>query len=139
MADDNERLQHNTEKKKGALRRLGSGVGRLTRAKKRFDMPNGESGLKIVIATDAWKPQLNGVVRTLDTLGKILTDFGNEVLYITPTDFRSVPLPSYPEIRLSLLPNRKVAKMINDFQPDAIHIATEGPLGRAGADRFSLG
>ena len=124
-----------TEKKKGPLRRIGSGVGRLTKAKKRFDMPNGESGLKIVIATDAWKPQLNGVVRTLDTLGRILTDFGNEVLYITPNEFKSVPLPSYPEIRLSLMPNRKVAKTINDFKPDAIHIATEGPIGRA-ARRF---
>ncbi len=122
-------------RKKGPLRRLGSGVGRLTRAKARFDMPNVEGGLKIVIATDAWKPQLNGVVRTLDTLGNILTGLGNEVLYITPNDFKSVPLPSYPEIRLSLMPNRKVAKMINEFQPDAVHIATEGPIGRA-ARRF---
>ncbi len=124
------------KKKKGALRRLGSGVGKLTRAKQRFDMPTvEEGGLKIVVATDAWKPQLNGVVRTLDTLGNILTGFGNEVLYITPNDFKSVPLPSYSEIRLSLMPNRKVAKMINKFQPDAIHIATEGPIGRA-ARRF---
>lgn len=121
--------------KKGPLRRIGSGVGRLTRAKPRFDMPSGNGGLKIVIATDAWKPQLNGVVRTLDTLGKILTRFGNQVLYITPNDFKSLPMPSYPEIRLSLMPNRKVAKMINEFQPDAIHIATEGPIGRA-ARRF---
>ena len=123
------------EKKKGALRRIGSGIGRVTKPKRRFDMPNGEGGLKIVIATDAWKPQLNGVVRTLDTLGRILTDFGNEVLYITPNEFKSVPLPSYPEIRLSLMPNRKVAKTINEFKPDAIHIATEGPIGRA-ARRF---
>lgn len=122
-------------KKRGALRRLSSGVGRLTKAKRRFDMPSVESGLRIIIATDAWKPQLNGVVRTLDTLGRILTDFGNEVLYITPNEFKSVPLPSYPEIRLSLMPNRKVAKIINEFQPDAIHIATEGPIGRA-ARRF---
>ena len=124
-----------TPKKKGALRRIGSGVSRLTRAKARFDMPQVRGGLKIVIATDAWKPQLNGVVRTLDTLGQILSSFGNEVLYITPNDFKSVPLPSYPEIRLSLMPNRKVAKLINEFQPDAIHIATEGPIGRA-ARRF---
>ena len=55
------------EKKKGALSRFGSGVGRLTRPKQRFDMPSGESGLRVVIATDAWKPQLNGVVRTLET------------------------------------------------------------------------
>lgn len=117
------------------MRRIGSGIGRVTKPKRRFDMPNGEGGLKIVIATDAWKPQLNGVVRTLDTLGRILTDFGNEVLYITPNEFKSVPLPSYPEIRLSLMPNRKVAKTINEFKPDAIHIATEGPIGRA-ARRF---
>lgn len=117
--------------KKGRLRRIGAGVSRLARAKARFDMPTVEGGLKIVIATDAWKPQLNGVVRTLDTLGQILEGFGNEVLYITPNSFNSIPLPSYPEIRLSLLPNRKAAKMINDFQPDAIHIATEGPIGRA--------
>ena len=117
--------------RKGALRRISSGVGRLTRPKQRFAMPNTTSGLKIVIATDAWKPQLNGVVRTLETLGDILTSFGNQVRYITPNEFKSVPLPSYPEIRLSILPNRRVAQIINDFKPDAVHIATEGPIGRA--------
>jgi glycosyltransferase involved in cell wall biosynthesis len=117
--------------RKGALRRISSGVGRLTKPKQRFAMPNTTSGLKIVIATDAWKPQLNGVVRTLETLGDILTSFGNQVRYITPNEFKSVPLPSYPEIRLSLLPNRRVAQIINDFKPDAVHIATEGPIGRA--------
>ena len=119
------------EKKRGPLRRIGAGVRRLGRAKQKFDMPNPQSGLRIVIATDAWKPQLNGVVRTLDTLGRILSGFGNEVLYITPDKFQSVPMPTYPEIKLSLFPNRKVAKLINDFKPDAIHIATEGPIGRA--------
>ena len=122
-------------RKKGALTRIGSTVGRLTRPKQRFQMPNGAEGLRIIIATDAWKPQLNGVVRTLDTLGEILSRFGNQVRYITPNEFKSVPLPSYPEIRLSLLPNRRVAKIINEFKPDAIHIATEGPIGRA-ARRF---
>ena len=123
-------------KKIGTLRKITSGVGRLTRPRRKFEMPNETGGgLKIVIATDAWKPQLNGVVRTLETLGDILTSFGNDVRYITPNEFKSVPLPSYPEIRLSILPNRRVAKIINDFQPDAIHIATEGPLGRA-ARRF---
>ncbi|MEM9014446.1 MAG: glycosyltransferase family 1 protein [Pseudomonadota bacterium] len=91
--------------------------------------------MRIIIATDAWKPQLNGVVRTLDTLGRVLARFGNEVVYITPNEFRSVPLPSYSEIRLSIMPNRRVAKIINEFKPDAIHIATEGPIGRA-ARRF---
>ncbi|HXI87351.1 MAG TPA: hypothetical protein VNH64_07825, partial [Parvularculaceae bacterium] len=107
-------------KKKGPLKRIGSGVGRLTRPRQRFQMPSSQGGLRIIIATDAWKPQLNGVVRTLDTLGEILSRFGNEVRYITPNEFRSVPLPSYPEIRLSILPNRRVAKVINDFKPDAI-------------------
>jgi len=122
--------------KTGPLRRIGSGVSRLTRARQKFTMPTGaETGLKIVVVTDAWKPQLNGVVRSLETLGDILETFGNEVMYITPDKFKSVPMPTYPEIRLSLFPNRKVAKLINDFRPDAIHIATEGPLGRA-ARRF---
>lgn len=122
-------------KKQGPLKRIGSGVGRLTRPRQKFQMPSSQGGLKIVIATDAWKPQLNGVVRTLETLGDILSRFGNEVRYITPNEFKSLPLPSYPEIRLSILPNRRVAKIINDFKPDAIHIATEGPIGRA-ARRF---
>lgn len=123
--------EENGARKKGALKRIQSGVGRLTRPKQRFTMPNTQSGLKIVIATDAWRPQLNGVVRTLETLGEILEKFGNEVRYITPNEFKSVPLPSYPEIRLSLMPNRRVAKIINEFKPDAVHIATEGPIGRA--------
>ncbi|MEL6364882.1 MAG: glycosyltransferase family 1 protein [Pseudomonadota bacterium] len=123
--------------KPGAWKRLGAGVRRLTKARQKFPMPNPQSGLRIVIATDAWKPQLNGVVRTLDTLGTILTKFGNEVLYITPRDFNTIPMPTYSEIKLAVLPNRKVAKMINDFKPDAIHIATEGTIGRA-ARRFCL-
>lgn len=123
-------------RKKSALRKIGSGAMRLTRARQKFAMPNDEpGGLRVVIATDAWKPQVNGVVRSLETLGDILTGYGNEVLYITPSDFTSVPMPSYSEIRLSLLPNRKAAKLINEFKPDAIHIATEGPIGRA-ARRF---
>ena len=113
------------------LQGISGRMRKLASPKQKFQMPNSESGLKIVIATDAWKPQLNGVVTTLDTLGRILTKFGNEVLYITPQEFHSVPMPSYSEIRLSLFPNRKVASMINAFQPDAIHIATEGPIGRA--------
>ncbi|MEM6414381.1 MAG: glycosyltransferase family 1 protein [Pseudomonadota bacterium] len=119
--------------KVGRFAKIKNGVGRLTRPKQRFPMPAGveEGGLRIAIATDAWKPQVNGVVRALDTLGQILEGFGNEVLYITPEKFHSVPLPSYSEIRLAILPNRRVAKMINDFKPDAIHIATEGPIGRA--------
>ncbi|MEL7028291.1 MAG: glycosyltransferase family 1 protein [Pseudomonadota bacterium] len=124
-------------KPKGPLRRIGASVKRLTSAKQRFAMPNRQSGLKIVIATDAWRPQLNGVVRTLETLGDILKGFGNDVLYITPDQFHTVPMPTYSEIKLAILPNRKVAKLINDYQPDAIHIATEGTIGRA-ARRFCV-
>ena len=122
-------------KRPGRLTRIRDGVGRLTRPKQRFQMPSGANGIRIAIATDAWRPQLNGVVRTLETLGQVLEEFGNEVLYITPDMFNAVPLPTYSEIKLALLPNRKVAKLLNDFKPDAIHIATEGPIGRA-ARRF---
>jgi glycosyltransferase involved in cell wall biosynthesis len=141
MSENNKATAHDTapveaKKKIGTLRKISSSVGRLTRPRRKFEMPNEEGGgLKIIVATDAWKPQLNGVVRTLETLGDILTGFGNEVRYITPNEFKSVPLPSYPEIRLSILPNRRVAQIMNEFKPDAVHIATEGPLGRA-ARRF---
>lgn len=128
-ADDQETTSG--KPRKGPLKKIGAGVARLAGAKQKFPMPNTTSGLKIIIATDAWKPQLNGVVTTLDTLGRILEGLGNQVLYITPQDFHSMPMPTYPEISLSLFPNRKAAKLINDFQPDAIHIATEGPIGRA--------
>ncbi|MEM9422881.1 MAG: hypothetical protein AAF986_10340, partial [Pseudomonadota bacterium] len=115
-------MSENTQNSEGTpsraekLRKIGGTVRRLTSPRQKFSMPNPQSGLKVVIATDAWKPQLNGVVTTLDTLGRILTGFGNEVLYITPQDFHSVPMPSYEEIRLSLFPNRKVAAMINRFK-----------------------
>lgn len=122
-------------KKMGALRRIGSSALRLARPKQKFQMPNREDGLQVVIATDAWKPQVNGVVRTLETLGDILSRYGNDILYITPDQFQTISAPSYPEIKLAMLPNRKVAKLINDFKPDAVHIATEGPIGRA-ARRF---
>ena len=89
-------------RRKGPLKKLGAGVARLTKAKQKFPMPNPESGLKVVIATDAWKPQMNGVVTTLDTLGNILEGFGNQVTYITPLDFKSIPMPTYPEIQLAI-------------------------------------
>ncbi len=120
-------------------RRAGNRLKVLRRRRKAggMDDPNPHSGLKVLIVTDAWIPQVNGVVRTLETLGTQLERFGNEVSYITPDMFRTVPMPTYPEIRLALLPNRKLAKHINTFRPHAIHIATEGPLGLA-ARRFCL-
>lgn len=87
--------------------------------------------LRILIVTDAWSPQVNGVVRTLETLGEELRKMGHAVLYVTPKDFSTIPMPTYPEIRLSLYPGPRIRKMIEQFQPDAIHIATEGTLGLA--------
>jgi glycosyltransferase involved in cell wall biosynthesis len=93
--------------------------------------------LKILLVTDAWEPQVNGVVRTLKTTARELTAMGHEVRFLTPLEFRTLPCPTYPEIRLSLFPQRKVNHTIREFDPDVLHIATEGPLGMA-ARRFAL-
>ena len=85
--------------------------------------------LKIMIVTDAWSPQVNGVVRTLETLGKDLANLGHTVRTITPLGRRTFPLPTYPEIRLAFFQRRALMREIRGFAPDAIHIATEGSLG----------
>ncbi|MCO4890541.1 glycosyltransferase family 1 protein [Cupriavidus sp. WGtm5] len=87
--------------------------------------------MKILIVTDAWEPQVNGVVRTLKSTRRELEALGHTVDMITPLEFRTVPCPTYPEIRLSLLPGARVRRRIEAFGPDALHIATEGPLGLA--------
>ena len=87
--------------------------------------------MKILIVTDAWEPQVNGVVRTLKSTRRELERLGHEVAMITPLEFDTIPCPTYPEIRLSLFPGARVAKRIAALAPDAIHIATEGPLGMA--------
>jgi len=86
---------------------------------------------KILIVTDTLATQVNGVTRVQNTHISILEKQGHEVRVIHPGQFRTVPMPMYPEIRLALFPRRCVAKIINEFQPDAIHIVTEGPLGWA--------
>lgn len=93
--------------------------------------------LHVAIVTDAWHPQVNGVVRTLATIGDELGALGHRVTYVTPADFRTVPCPTYPEIRLAVLPERKVARLLDAAAPCAIHIATEGPIGHA-ARRYCL-
>jgi glycosyltransferase involved in cell wall biosynthesis len=93
--------------------------------------------MRIMIVTDAWLPQTNGVVRTLAQTAEWLGRFGHEVRMLTPRDFRSIACPTYPEIRLSLLPRRLVEHSIGEFSPQALHIATEGPLGLA-ARRYCL-
>ena len=87
--------------------------------------------MKIAIVTDAWHPQINGVVMTLTHTRDQLIRMGHEVIVVSPNDFRTVPCPTYPEIRLSLFPGRGVARQLTAFAPEAVHIATEGPLGLA--------
>ena len=93
--------------------------------------------MKIMIVTDAWKPQVNGVVRTLQTTARELQAMGHVVDFLTPLEFSTLPCPTYPDIRLSLFPGGKVVRRLSAFDPDALHIATEGPLGIA-ARRFAL-
>jgi glycosyltransferase involved in cell wall biosynthesis len=87
--------------------------------------------MKIAIITDAWYPQTNGVVTTLSRTGECLRQMGHEVMFVTPEPFRTVPMPTYPSIRLALFPRRRVRQMLDAFAADALHIATEGPLGLA--------
>lgn len=87
--------------------------------------------MRTAIVTDAWKPQVNGVAVTYENLGRQLELMGDEVRYIAPDEFRTLPCPSYPSIRLAMFPRPGVAKKLQGFQPQAIHIATEGPLGHA--------
>ncbi|MGB3457679.1 MAG: glycosyltransferase family 1 protein [Litorimonas sp.] len=88
--------------------------------------------MKILLVTDAWHPQMNGVVRTLDRTVSILRERGHTVEVIAPSDgYWTMPLPTYPDIRLAPFAKRDVERRIVRFGPEAIHIATEGPLGQA--------
>lgn len=85
--------------------------------------------MRILIVTDAWHPQVNGVARTLARLETELVGLGNQVSVLSPADFSTVPLPFYREVGLALVGRRRIARWIEAARPDAIHIATEGPLG----------
>ena len=87
--------------------------------------------MKIAIATDAWRPQVNGVVRSLGTTVDHLRRRGHEVIVIEPGMFRSIPCPTYSEIRLAIGCGRQVIAMLDRIQPDRIHVSTEGPIGWA--------
>ncbi len=87
--------------------------------------------MRIAIVTDAWHPQVNGVVRTYENTVRELQKSGHTICLITPDKFITVACPGYKSIRLAVLPGRKIGQMIRDFGPDASHIATEGPLGHA--------
>ena len=87
--------------------------------------------MRILIATDAWHPQVNGVVRTLTSLARSAAALGAEVQFVTPDGFPSVGVPTYPGLRIALPNRREIARRIEAASPDAIHIATEGPIGWA--------
>ena len=87
--------------------------------------------MRLLIATDAWKPQVNGVVRSLEHIIEQAPDLGVEVRMLTPDEFRSIPMPGYPEIRLSLASASAAARAMDAFHASHVHIATEGPLGLA--------
>lgn len=91
--------------------------------------PHGGVNRRILIVTDAWSPQVNGVVRTLETLIGELQRMGHVVCTVSPKEFMTFPMPTYPEIRLAVLPLRRLTRIMDEFNPDAIHIATEGTLG----------
>jgi glycosyltransferase involved in cell wall biosynthesis len=85
--------------------------------------------MRILVATDAWHPQVNGVVRTLTMMAEAAGTFGVDVGFLTPQSFRTFALPSYRDLRLALPYQAKIARLIADARPDSIHIATEGPIG----------
>jgi glycosyltransferase involved in cell wall biosynthesis len=87
--------------------------------------------LRILLVTDAWQPQVNGVVVTLRNTIRWLERWSHEVQVLSPLGFRTMPMPTYPEIPLALLPGKEVSRRIREFEPHAVHIATEGPLGLA--------
>ncbi|MGE4313702.1 MAG: glycosyltransferase family 4 protein [Pseudobdellovibrionaceae bacterium] len=89
--------------------------------------------MRIMIISDAWHPQVNGVVRTYEHITAELVKMGHEVKVVGPADFpMTIPTPGYAEIRLAIAPKSRLRRMILEFSPDHIHIATEGPLGWAG-------
>jgi len=87
--------------------------------------------MKILVATDAWHPQVNGVVRTLGHVAREARVLGADVEFLTPSEFWTLPVPTYPEIRLALTGPGSIERRLDAAMPDAVHIATEGPLGHA--------
>ena len=87
--------------------------------------------MKIALFTDAWRPQINGVVRTLQQTRARLEELGHETVFVTPSDFATCPCPAYPSVRLALFPGKGVEGILRAAKPDTVHIATEGPIGHA--------
>jgi glycosyltransferase involved in cell wall biosynthesis len=87
--------------------------------------------MRVLVATDAWAPQVNGVVRTLMSLQRAARGLGVSVDFLSPEGFPTVPVPTYPGLRLAIPGRRRIAQRIEGMRPDAIHVATEGPIGHA--------
>ncbi len=87
--------------------------------------------MRVLVATDAWHPQVNGVVRTLTSLSRSAKGLGVDIQFLSPDGFRTFPLPTYPGLRLAWPSRARIARRIEGHNPDAIHIATEGPIGHA--------
>ena len=94
-------------------------------------MPAAKEHIKLAVITDAWKPQVNGVVTTLGKTTDMIKSFGHDVLVINPSECKTIPCPTYPEIRLALNASSHVKRQLSAFVPTHIHIATEGPLGQS--------
>ncbi len=87
--------------------------------------------MRVLVASDAWEPQINGVVRTLQKLRQLGPELGLDLQFVTPDRFRTLPMPGYPEIRLAMLGPGAFAQECEHIRPDIIHVATEGPIGLA--------
>ena len=87
--------------------------------------------MRVLVATDAWPPQVNGVVRTLTSLEAAGRNTGLDIEFLSPDGFSSFDLPSYPGLRLAIPEAREIARRIDAARPDAIHVATEGPIGHS--------
>lgn len=116
-----------------APRHTGADRGMFARAQTLVELQSPEYFMtqRVLIITDAWRPQINGVVRSIEALIADAPRCGMQISLITPDMFRTIAMPTYPEIRLALASARKLAKLIRGAAPDCIHIATEGPLGMA--------
>jgi hypothetical protein len=93
---------------------------------------------RILLVTDAWKPQVNGLITVFNNLLPVLEKRGYEVKVIEPSQFSTIPLPKYSEIRLSLLPKKKIQRILADYKPDAVHIFAEGKIQRSGGPELAL-
>ena len=85
--------------------------------------------MRILIATDAWRPQINGVVSTLERMTQAASELGAKFVFVTPQGMWTAPMPTYPDIRIAIASPGRIGRQIEEAAPDHIHIATEGPIG----------